>query len=33
MFDLPHFSVEVFTKWKDLLKETPDTNTIPSSDE
>ena len=33
MFDSPHFSVDVFAKWKDLLKETESTRTIPSTDE
>ena len=33
MFESPHFSVDVFTKWKDLLKETESIRTIPSTDE
>ena len=31
MFDSPHFSVEVFSRWKELLKET-DTLVMPSTD-
>ena len=33
MFDSPHFAVDVFEKWKDLLRESENTRTIPSTDE
>ena len=33
MFDSPHFNVDVFAKWRDLLRETESTHVIPSTDE
>ena len=33
MFGSPHFPLEIFEKWKGLLKETENVQTMPSTDE